>query len=162
MDCTGQLQRHTSFLSVYFRVKYPVSSCLTFGLLAGAAFCVQPHSASHAWRWPDATLGRDAERAPCMPPSPAIGLAFGPLGLPIKKPLFSVSHAGRHSDLTSCICGLWLSLGLSNLHGEKVPFVHVSADKGLFRRIEADSTTVVHLPTDKPQGAIVRSVHVLV
>lgn len=161
MDCTEQLQRHTSFLSVYFRVKYPVSSCLTFGLLAGAAFCVQPHSASHAW---DGLMspreGMLRELPARLPPQPW-AWPLGPLGLPVKMPPFSVSHAGRHSDLTSCICGLWLSLGLSNLHGEKVPFVHVSADKGPFSRIEADSTPVVHLPADKPQGAIVRSVHVL-
>lgn len=120
---------------------------MTFGLPTGAAFCVHPHSASHAWGWPDSTLGRDAERAPCTPPSPALGLAFGPFGAfgafgaPYKKASFlCVSrwetlrphflYCVRQSDLTSCICGLWLSLGLSNLHGEKVPFVQVSADQG--------------------------------
>lgn len=85
MDCTEQLQKHISFLSVHFCVKNPVSSCLTFGLLAGASFYVHPHSASHAWGWLDSTLGRDAERAPCTPPSPAMGLAFG---APYKKASF--------------------------------------------------------------------------
>lgn len=63
----------------------------------------------------------------CLPSQPWAW----PLGLPIKKPPFSVSHTGRHSDLTSCICGLWFSLGLSNLHGEKVLFVQVTANQGL-------------------------------